>query len=134
MKFLPYALLAVAGLILGRIAWRAPERSYVPLAAEGPAPLPHVPRALIGDVPEGYVVRTLEVGGMCCTGCTAKVHDALTSLPAVERAAVDFERGTASALVPMSFPAKELAAALLFDKYTATVREAGAGAADDAND
>lgn len=41
-------------------------------------------------------MRTIEVDGMSCGGCEDAVVEALRSLPGVESATADHERGTAS--------------------------------------
>ena len=51
---------------------------------------------------------------------------ALKGVPGVTEAAVDFDSGTASALVPESLDVEVLVASLHFDKYSARVHEAAA--------
>lgn len=119
---LPGLVLVTAGAVAGYLAYSAPERSYEPLTLDTPAPPPRVPIAVTQAPAEGEALRVLEVEGMCCGGCCAKLHEALTALPAVRAAAVDFERGVAEALVPADLPVAELAAALTFDKYSARPR------------
>ena len=115
-------LLGVAGLACGWAAWRAGERTYVPPAVEDAVP---TPVTLTGEVPSGYEARELEVEGMCCTGCSAKLHGALLALSEVREAAVDPVLGTAWAVVPLGFEAMRLEEALTFDKYTAAAVSPG---------
>ena len=108
-----------AGGVLGWIALRAPQPTHVALELEGePAPSV-VPVALTGPVPAGHVAYGFEVEGMCCTGCTKKLHDALLAVDGVVAAAVSFRAGTVQALAPEGFDVEALAAALNFDKYRA---------------
>ena len=119
MKFLHLLFLATAAGVLGWIALRAPERSYVPHRLEGePAPSV-VPVALTGPIPAGHVAYAFEVEGMCCTGCTKKLHDALMAVDGVAAAAVSFRAGRVEPLAPAGFDLQILAASLNFDKYRA---------------
>lgn len=120
LRVLPILLIVVAAGVLGRIALRAPAPDYEPVAIEDAVPATHVPRAVVGEVPAGYVVRTLEVSGMCCEGCPGKLYSALQAVPGVVKAAVSLEEGTASALVPVELDVAQLQSALTFDKYSAT--------------
>lgn len=117
MKLIPILLLLGAAGVLGWIASRAPEPSYIPPQLEEFEPR-HVPVVIVGDVPAGHVVRTFEVEGMCCNGCGGKLYDALSVLEGVKKAAVDFDSSTASALVPEDLDTTVLASALTFDKYS----------------
>jgi copper chaperone CopZ len=117
MKQLGLLLLLLAGGVLAWLALRADEPSYVP-----PRPPDAVPVVLSGDVPAGFAVRTLDVAGMCCTGCSAKLYAALTEVDGVREAAVDPVVGTAQVVVPQEAPIEPLVAALTFDVYAATPR------------
>lgn len=123
MRALSFALLALAGAVLLWIGLRAPEPDYAPLPTEPTGEEVRVPLAIIGVRPAGHVVRTFDVGGMCCNGCSGKLYAALKSVPGVVEAAVDFGAGTASALVPDSMDVSLLSASLHFDKYSARARE-----------
>jgi len=112
--------LFLAGLVLAYVAHQSPEPTYV---APRPGDLPQAaPTELVGEVPPGCVVRELDVTGMCCTGCTQKLHDVLTSLDGVVEAAVDFRTSSARAVVPRELPVETLVAALDFDQYAAQPR------------
>lgn len=122
-KILPLTGLVAVGAVLGYIAYRTPEPDYTPPAArQVQAQESAVPTALSGEVPDGMLVRTFDVEGMCCSGCTAKLHAALVALPDVNEAAVSFEAGQAQAVVPETTDAALLVEALNFDKYTASLR------------
>ena len=60
---------------------------------------------------------------MCCAGCTEKLYLALSAVDGVQVACVDFDSGTASALVEAGRNEGSLQAALTFDKYTASAVE-----------
>jgi copper chaperone CopZ len=121
MKRPPLALLFLGGaaLILGWIAWSNPTKHSEPTWIAGEGGEAQVPTHLIGALEGGLVQRSLAVEGMCCKGCTRKLYDALLAVPGVDRAAVDFEAGQATAAVPADFRAEELVRALNFDKYEA---------------
>lgn len=119
VKALSIALFGVAAVGLGVVAWRAPSRNYVAPTLEEVLAHDPAPDRLLGDVPAGSVVRTLEVEGMCCHGCTGKLYAKLKATPGVTQAAVSFERGTAQVVVPESADAGAFARVLTFDKYTA---------------
>ena len=122
MKTLSLIVLLAAGVALGLVALRAPEREYVPpTLAEVQTHVP-APTALPAEVPVGCTLRTLDVEGMCCTGCTGKLYARLKTVPGVVAGAVDFEAGTAQAYVAAGADAAALATALSFDKYRATLR------------
>ena len=114
-RFLP-VLIAVAGLAAGWIAWRAPG-PHREAANVRPTPL-----VLASEPGDGEVVRVFDVEGMCCTGCSGKLHAALLDVAGVREAAIDFESGTASALALESVDPRALETALNFDKYTAKAR------------
>ncbi len=112
-------LLLVAGGALGTVAVFAHERSYV---VPEPAKLESIPLALSGEVPPGYVVRSFDVEGICCQGCSSKLHGALMAVAGVREAAVDPLKEEVMALVPADMPNERLEAALTFDKYSARAR------------
>lgn len=108
-------LVVLAGIWLGYVAWRAEPPTY-----QAPAAAP--PAQLSGEVPAGFRVASFEVGGMCCSSCSGKLHAALTAVAGVREAAVDFDSATAAAVVPESLSDDVLLAALNVDKYTARPR------------
>ena len=89
MKSLLLLCLTAAGTTLGYVAMRAPDRTYEP-----PVPVA-VPVVLTEDPPSDCRVVQIEVDGMCCDGCAAKLHGVLTSVDLVREAAVDFVLGRA---------------------------------------
>lgn len=112
------ALLAVAGLVLGLVILRAEDPTYVPPAR---AAMPEgVPVALRGEVPRDCVVHTFAVAGMCCEGCAGKLYDAVTHVDGVAEAAIDPVLGRAQVVAAKDTDVDALAAALTFDKYSAT--------------
>jgi copper chaperone CopZ len=117
MKLIGFALLAAAAGILLWVGVSASRAEYVPPRAPG-----EVPRALSGEIPAGYEVQTFEVQGMCCPNCSAKLYQALIAVQGVRAAAVDPTLGQAEALVATGTPSADLAHALTFDKYAATLR------------
>ena len=120
MKIPPTILLALAAVGLAIVVWRAPERAYVaPRDTDPPA---HVPVRLSGDVPEGCVVRSLDVEGICCEGCGGKLFVALSAVEGVREVAVDPVLGVARAVVPSELDAARLEDALTFSKYSARLR------------
>jgi len=117
MKILGLLLLLAAGGLLAWIGLRADEPTYIaPRAADS------VPIVLSGDVPAGFEVRTLDVTGMCCTGCTSKLYDKLAAVEGVREIAIDANVGTAQVVVPEGEPVEPLVAALTFDVYRAEPR------------
>lgn len=121
MKVLPYVALALAGTGFAVIAFRAPEQDYVaPTAADVEA---HhaAPQKLEGEIPAGCTVLTIEVSGMCCTGCTGKLYDRLRVTPGFVEGAVSFEDGIAQVVVSKDADPAAFAGALQFDKYSATL-------------
>jgi len=100
--------------------------AWIVLGAEGPhreaAAKTATPRELAGAPAAGEVVRVLDVDGMCCFGCSEKLHAAALGVAGVREAAVDFEAGTVSALAADSVSAAALEEALNFDKYSAKAR------------
>jgi len=123
VKLLPILLLVSAGAALAWIAWRAPEREYVAPTPAEVAAHRAAPQKLAGGVPAGYVVRTIEVEGMCCTGCTGKLYERLKAVPGLGQAAVSFEEGLARVVIPERADPEPFAAALRFDKYAARVAD-----------
>jgi len=114
------ALLVVAGIVLGTIAVNSNSGTVDPVPVlSAPEVAPH---ALSGEVPAGFVVQTLEIEGMCCEGCTRKLHTALMEVPGVREAAVDLLRNRAMAVLPADAPTAPLTAACSFDDYVATLR------------
>jgi len=113
MKPLLLLFVTVAGSALGYIAMRAPEPNYAP-----PVPVA-VPVVLTEDPPSDCRVVQIEVDGMCCDGCAAKLYGVLTSVAAVREASVDFILGRAEVVVPSDYDSEPLIAALNFEKYEA---------------
>jgi copper chaperone CopZ len=117
MKILTLAPLALAGVVLAVIALRAPPRDYVPPSeAEVEAHHP-APQRLSSDVPAGCVVRTIDVKGMCCLGCTGRVYDRIKDTPGLVDAAVSFEKGVAQIVIPKDADPGPIVSALRFDKF-----------------
>jgi copper chaperone CopZ len=117
-------LLALAGLVLcaavlGTIAVRAKERTYTVPVHEEPRV---IPTALTGAVPDGFTKRAFDVDGICCQGCSAKLHGALLAVDGVREAAVDPVLHRAEALVRTDVEPATLERALTFDKYVAHAR------------
>ena len=121
MKSLGVWLLVGAALVLGWIAVRSPEPDYVVPQDEQFEPQV-IPIALTSAAADGDVVRTFDVSGMCCNGCTSKLFEALDRHPSVNAAAVSFRDGTAQASVPRDLDPQLLERELTFDKYTAALR------------
>ncbi len=117
MKPVGPVLLAIAGLVLGWIALAtdSPARATSTL----PAPPEHVPTEITGVVPDGCVVRSFELDGLCCTGCAGKLYVALHTLDEVHEVAIDADAKRAQAVVPRDFDVAKLEDALTFDKYSA---------------
>lgn len=118
MKTVSLLPLLLAAVVLAYVGHRAGAPStYVPasLAADHEA----IPNHLRGDVPEGMVVRSFHVTGMCCEGCVGKLYHSLAAVEGVHEAAVDFQAAKAEAVVPADFGVDTLLTALAFDKYTA---------------
>ncbi|MFT7678160.1 MAG: copper chaperone CopZ [Planctomycetota bacterium] len=127
MKIVPASLLLITAVAASVVAYRAPERDYVPLELEGGAPETHVPRAIADPIPAGFQVTDLMVDGPCCLGCTGKLYSALLEVPGVEKAAIRFDKaGTlAQALVPLGFDGGLLKGSLTFDKYSVRSQSIG---------
>ena len=111
------ALVLAAGGVLGTIAVRARERTYVV-----PVTPASVPLVLSGTVPDGCVVRAFDVEGICCQGCSGKLHGALSAVAGVEEVAVDPLAHVVSAVVRADVPEAQLETALTFDKYSVRPR------------
>ena len=119
-RALPVVALALAGTGLAIVAFRAAKPDYVaPTIAEIEAHHP-APQKLEGPTPEGCKVLTIEVHGMCCTGCTGKLYDRLQATPGFVQGAVSFEEGLAHVVVKESAQPAAFTEALQFDKYVAT--------------
>lgn len=116
---LALALLVLTGAVLGSVAVLARERTYV-VPAE--VPPESIPLTLEGEVPAGFTLRTFDIEGICCQGCSSKLHGALLALEGVSAAAVDPHQKTVSALARVEIPNARLEGALTFDKYRAHAR------------
>ena len=105
------SLVVVSALVLGFIAWKAQAPSYA-----GPAPetLQRAPSALAGEVPEGCVVRSFAIEGMCCDSCSVKLYAAVKKIPGVREAAVDPILGRAQVVATREVSEAMLAQALTF--------------------
>ena len=122
MKLITLLFVAVAGVVLGVVALRAPARDYVaPTAADVEAHAP-APESLSIAVPADCAVRTFDVQGMCCKGCTGKIYKHIKADPAVLDAAVSFDRGTVDVVVAKTADVAAIAHELTFDKYTAKAK------------
>jgi copper chaperone CopZ len=121
MKHLGLVLLGAAALVLGTIAWRAHEPSRARLIDEERGR--DVPAQLSGAVPDGCVVRTLAVEGMCCQSCAPKVYLALAGTAGVREVAVDPILGRAQVVVERALDPARLAAAATFEDYSARVTD-----------
>jgi copper chaperone CopZ len=119
MKWLLALLIAAAGVAAVYLFLRSPEPTY---SAPKEAEQASVPRELASRPSDGEIVCTLDVSGMCCNGCSAKLHRALAAVPGVREAAVDFGSKSASAIVPSSLDIALLERALTFDDYAARAR------------
>jgi len=114
---LPLLLIAAAGAA-GWLYVTRPGPTYVP-PSEAQVVYAAAPSVLTRAPAEGEAEIVLDVHGMCCHGCTGKLHARLMEQAGVIAAAIDLEAGTASALVEASVEPAALAAALTFDKYSA---------------
>jgi copper chaperone CopZ len=114
---LPVLLIAAAGGA-GWICYTRSAPTYVPPSEPQVAYAP-APSVLTRAPAQGEAAVLLDVHGMCCTSCTGKLHARLMEQPGVHVAAVDFDAGTASAVVDATVEPAALAAALTFDKYSA---------------
>jgi len=121
MKLLLPAIVVCAALTLAVVAFRAPERDYVAPTAEELAVLGDCPTQIAGELPEGCVVHSFTVQGMCCRDCTGKIYSKMKSAPGVVQAAVNFDQRQVDVVVPRDADVAALEKALRFDKYTATL-------------
>lgn len=115
-------LLIVAALGVFFIVRRTPEPTYVAPKLEDTRDGLQVPRYLSREPAAGERMCVLDVEGMCCAGCTTKVHAALLAVEGVQEASVDFVSKSAKTLVRDDIDPLELERALSFDKYSATMR------------
>ena len=118
MKLLWIGLLTAAALGAAYFAVHAKGPSFEPPVVED---TPYVPTRLPREAGPGERIAVLHVEGMCCAGCTSKLYSALSAVEGVTAACVDFDTRTASAIVGENASGEELAHALTFDKYTASV-------------
>ncbi len=119
MKRTATALLLLAGIVLGTIAVRAKEPTYVAPVLLEPE---EIPIRVTAEVPAGYVLRSFEVEGICCQECSGKLHGALLAVDGVREAAVDPLLKRAQALVRADVGVAALERALTFDRYSARAR------------
>ncbi len=112
-------LLAVALGATTYVALRAKSPTYTAPEIVAPKALPSV---LLSQPAEGEVVRVFDVEGMCCGGCAPKIYAALSGASGVREAAVDFESGTARAIVKSDVEVAALERALTFEDYVAKAR------------
>jgi copper chaperone CopZ len=119
MKKLLFLVIALSGVATAYICVRQPAPTYVPPTVAAQVTIPTV---LDVQPAADECVRTFDVKGMCCAGCPPKVHKALTGVPGVREAAVDFDARTASVIVPKDLDVAKLESALTFDEFTATAR------------
>lgn len=122
MKLTLSLLLLAAGGLIWVLATRGAP-TFVP-PAEAQTTYAPAPTVLVHGPAAGQVERDFDVEGMCCKGCTGKLHARLVALPGVHEAAVDFDSGTALVVADSELSVASLQAALTFDKYTATPRSA----------
>jgi copper chaperone CopZ len=111
------SVLILAAAALGAVAVRARERTYVVPEHLQPATIPF---ELDGDPPPGCDRRTLHVEGVCCQGCSAKLHGALMAVDGVSAVAVDPLNARVTAFANSELTDEVLERALTFDKYVAT--------------
>jgi|SRR5688572_688426 len=117
--FLPALLLVAAGAA----AWIYSTRSgptYAP-PSEPQVVYPTAPSVLTRAPAAGEATVLLDVHGMCCRGCTGKLHARLLEQPGVHVAAVDLDAACASAIVDAAVEPAALEAALTFGKYSASL-------------
>jgi copper chaperone CopZ len=91
------AVVLVAGLVLGWVAWTSRGAERVPEPVRSiPA---GVPVALPEEVPEGHERRTYSVEGMHCSGCASTLLVSTSAVPGVADVAVDWRAGIVEAFV-----------------------------------
>ncbi len=112
------ALVVVAGLAAVWLFQSTPAPTFE-VPKEAPSTFAPAPTVLLSKPGTGEVLRRLEVDGMCCKGCTGKLHKALVDFPGVREAAVDFETSLASMIVRDDIAVDALEQLLSFDKYSA---------------
>lgn len=115
------ALLLVAAAGLTWVVATRGERTFAAPVEE--APVVPAPTVLVHGAGPGQLELDFDVEGMCCTNCTGKLHRAVTAVPGVHEAAVDFESGLARVVVDQGTDPQQVLAALAFDKYSATPRQ-----------
>ncbi len=115
------ALLALLAVAAAATAWVVGSRSAPTYAVprEPPSAFAPAPAVLLSAPGPAEVVRRFHVEGMCCQGCTGKLHKAISSFPGVREACVDFESESACVIAAESVSTAELERALTFDKYQA---------------
>ena len=101
MKLTLSLLLLAAGGLIWVLATRGAP-TFVP-PAEAQTTYAPAPTVLVHGPAAGQVERDFDVEGMCCKGCTGKLHARLVALPGVHEAAVDFDSGTASSSMSASW-------------------------------
>jgi copper chaperone CopZ len=111
-------LLLLAGIALAWVALRSPEHQDAPIETRA-----EIPAHLTGAAPEGCVLRSFKVDGMCCEGCTATVHEALSGVQGVTQVAVSFAETTALAYVREDVDVELLRAAADAEGYELRSRE-----------
>jgi copper chaperone CopZ len=119
-----WLLLALLAAGAGGAWWVASTRSaptYQPVSEE-PVAFPPAPSVLLSAPGPAEVVRSFDLEGMCCRGCTGKLHRALMACEGVREAAVDLHSATAQVIVRSDLPVERLELALNFGKYTAHAR------------
>jgi copper chaperone CopZ len=119
-------LLALILLTAGALTWVVATRPAPTFAAPEPAPAAFAPAPTVlvhGPAP-GQIEQDFDVQGMCCKGCTGKLHARLLAVEGVREAAVDFETGSARVVTDADVSTATLVSALSFEKYNATPRSA----------
>ncbi len=121
MKRLIPILLALAG---AGAAWLWATRTgptYQPPKVQPTAFAP-APAVLTAAPTSLERIEVLEVEGMCCKGCTGKLHARLMEVPGVSCAAIDLAGKTASVVVAQGTDPQALVQALTFEEYSARPR------------
>ena len=117
MKSLPLVGLGLAGIALAIVALRAPPRDYVAPTVREVEAHRAAPQTLRGQVPDGCVVRAIQVKGMCCAGCTGRLYERLVGTAGTVDAAVNLETGVAQIVIPKDADPAPWVAALRFDDF-----------------